>query len=207
MSPISASTLLARDDCGLTRIAVSGTVPARLMTAFLLMRHGEPDFSGLHALSVSGWPVDIGPLSASGERQVVEQIPQIEEFAPEVIVSSPVTRALHTAAVILSQVHVPFKVAFPLYDWLPDLRFQRLTMDQLRERSFEYNSLQGEWPQGDVRPWETTSMMRSRVLSVLEKYTQYRRVLVVSHQEPIRCVTGKSGVGLAELVSFDFPPA
>ncbi len=173
------------------------------MTAFLLMRHGQPDFSGLHALGVEGWPVDIAPLDPSGEKQVLDRIPQIMDFAPEVIVSSPLTRALHTATVVFSRVHLPLRVEFQLYDWLPDLGFKRLTMDELRARSSEFNSLKGEWPPGETRSWETSSIMRSRVLSVLSRYTQYKHVLAVFHQEPIRSVTGQNDVGLAAIVPFD----
>lgn len=175
------------------------------MTAFLLMRHGQPDFSGLHSLGVEGWPVDIAPLDSSGEQQVLGRIPQIMEFGPEVIVSSPLTRALHTASVVLSRVPSPLRVEFQMYDWLPDLHFQRLTMDELRARSSEFNRLKGEWPPGETRSWETSSMMRSRVLSVLGKYTHYKRVLAVFHQEPIRSVTGQNDVGLAAIVPFDLP--
>ena len=176
------------------------------MAAFLLMRHGQPDFSGLRALGVDGWPVDLAPLDSSGEKQVIDRIHQITDFAPELIISSPVTRTLHTAAVVLSRVHVPLRVEFQLYDWLPDLGLQRLTMSELRARSSEFNSLKGEWPSGETRSWETYSMMRIRVLSVLGKYRDYQRVLVVSHQEPIRSVTGKNEVGLAELLAFDLSP-
>ncbi len=148
----------------------------------------------------------MAPLDPSGERQVIDRVPQIKDFAPEVIVSSPVTRTLHTAAVVLSQVRVPLRVEFQLYDWLPDLRLQRLTMEELRARSSDFNNLKGEWPPGETRSWETYSMMRTRLLSVFSKYIDYQRVLVICHQEPIRSVTGKNTVGMAELVAFDFAP-
>lgn len=173
------------------------------MTNFLFIRHGQPDFAGLHQLDVSGWPVDIAPLDPSGEQQVMDQIPKIIEFNPEIIISSPVTRALHTAVVIVSRLYTPLKVEFPLYDWLPDLRFQRLTMDELRLRSAEFNSLNGEWPLGETRLWETASMMRKRVISVLGKYKGFKRVLVVCHQEPIHSITGQKEVGLATMVPFN----
>jgi broad specificity phosphatase PhoE len=173
------------------------------MTAFLFMRHGQPDFSGFERLNLTGWPVDIAPLSASGEQEVIKQIPQILEFDPELIVVSPVTRALHTAALLLSEMHTPFRVEFDLRDWLPDLRFQRLSMDELRSRTSEFNSLGGEWPVGENRSWEPASMVRSRVLAVLNRYLRYSRVLAVCHQEPIRSVTGSGDMGFAALVPFE----
>jgi broad specificity phosphatase PhoE len=166
------------------------------------VRHAQPDFTGLHQLDVSGWPVDIAPLDPSGEQQVMDQIPNILEFNPEIIISSPVTRALHTA-IIVARLNIPLKVEFPLYDWLPDLRFQRLTIDELRSRSGEFNRYSGEWPLGEKRLWETVSMMRKRITSVLDKYKELKRVLVVCHQEPIHSVTGQKEVGLATLVPFN----
>ena len=137
------------------------------MTTFLLMRHAQPDFSGLEKLNAAGWPVDTAPLAPSGEQQVTEKVKQLLEFGPEVIIASPVTRALHTAALLLNDLHVPLKVEFDLYDWLPDLGYRRLTMDELRARQSDYNSLKGEWPAGETRPWETASSMRRRVLAGL----------------------------------------
>jgi len=175
------------------------------MTTFLLMRHAQPDFSALERLNSAGWPVDIAPLATSGEQQVIGQMSKIIEFNPEVIVASPLTRALHTAALVLAKIDVPFKVEFDLYDWLPDIQYKRLTMDELRARQNEYNSLKGEWPAGETRPWETVSGMRRRVTDVLRKYEAYSRVLAVFHQEPIRVVSGAGEVGLAALVRFELP--
>jgi broad specificity phosphatase PhoE len=175
------------------------------MTTFPLMRHAQPDFSGLERLGVAGWPVDIAPLTPSGEQQVMGQVSQIIEFGPEAIIASPVTRALHTASLLLTELHIPFKVEFDLYDWLPDLRCQRLTMDELRARQSEYNSLKCEWPVGETRLWETASSMRLRVLAVLGKYYGYSRVLAVCHQEPIRVITGANELGLATLVRLELP--
>jgi broad specificity phosphatase PhoE len=175
------------------------------MTTFLLMRHAQPDFSGLERLNAAGWPVDIAPLASSGEQQVAERLSQILEFGPEVVIASPVTRALHTAALLLAELHIPLKVEFDLYDWLPDLRLQRLTVDELRRRQSEFNSLKGEWPAGETRLWETASSMQHRVLAVLRKYCGYSRVLAVFHQEPIQVLTGASEVGLSALVRLELP--
>jgi len=175
------------------------------MTVFILMRHAQPDFSGLERLDAAGWPVDTAPLAPSGEQQVIGQMSKIIEFNPEVIVASPLARAMHTAALVLGELHVPFKVEFDLYDWLPDIQYHRLTMDELRSRQSEFNSLKGEWPAGETRPWETASSMRRRVMDVLRKYHAYGRALAVFHQEPIRVVSGASEVGLAALVRFELP--
>lgn len=169
------------------------------MTSFLLMRHAQPDFTGLERLKAAGWPVDIAPLDPSGEQQVIGQMKQIAEFSPEIIISSPLTRALQTAVLVLVELRLPFRVEFDLRDWMPDLRYHRLTMDELRARQSEFNGLKGEWPEGETRPWETASNMHQRVSAVLGRYLNHRRVMAVSHQRPIQAVTGASAVELAGL--------
>ena len=94
------------------------------MTTFLLMRHAQPDFSGVNRWASAGWPVDLAPLTLSGEQQVKAQIPTILDFDPEVVITSPVTRALQTALSMSSDLHVPFKVEFDLHERFPDVRLQ-----------------------------------------------------------------------------------
>ena len=173
------------------------------MTFFLLMRHGQPDFSGLDKWNARGWPADIAPLAAAGEEQVRRQFDRIAEFAPEIIVSSPVTRSLHTALLVLPRVNVPCKVEFDLHDWVADLSLQRLTLEEMQRRGSEFDSRHGEWPPGETRPWETNSAMRARVLGVLSRYLTYRRVLAVFHNAPIRAVAAVADVGMAEIVPFE----
>ncbi len=174
------------------------------MTSFLLMRHGQPDFSGLNEKwNARGWPADLAPLAASGEEQVLKQLDRIASFAPEIVVASPVTRALHTALLVLPRVDVPCKVEFDLHDWVPDLALQRISLEELQKRAAEFDQLHGEWPPGETRPWETNSAMRKRVLGVLNRYLGYQRVLAVYHREPIRVIAGPVDVGMADLVPFE----
>ena len=174
------------------------------MTSFLLMRHAQPDFSGVNGWALPGWPVDLAPLAPAGEHQVKAQIPTILKFDPEVVITSPVTRALHTALLMSSDLRVPLKVEFDLHEWFPDVRLQRLNWEQLLERQAEFETLKGEWPSGESRPWETATSMRERLLAVLRRYISFRRVLVISHQEPIRAISQVNEVGHASLIRFEW---
>ncbi len=173
------------------------------MTSFLLMRHGQPDFSGLEKWNARGWPADLAPLAALGEEQVSRQLDRIADFGPEIIVASPITRALQTAMLVLPRAAVPCKVEFDLHDWVADLSLQRITLEELQKRQYEFDACHGEWPPGETRSWETFSAMRSRVLGVLNRYRDHRRVLAVFHNAPIRSVTDVRDVGMAELVPFE----
>jgi broad specificity phosphatase PhoE len=168
------------------------------------MRHAQPDFSGVNRWAPPGWPVDLAPLAPTGEDQVKAQIPTVLKFDPEVVITSPVTRALHTALCMSSDLRVPLKVEFDLREWFPDVRLKRLSWEQLLERQEEFETLKGEWPLGETRPWETVTSMRERLLSVFRRYTSFRRVVANSHQEPIRAIAEVNEVGHASLTRLEW---
>lgn len=157
------------------------------MTSFLLMRHGEPDFSDCDKWP--GWGSDLAPLTLAGEEQVIRQISKIREFNPEIILSSPMTRALQSAILVRSGLGVPFKVKFNLHEWIPDMSFRSRSLKDFQSFQSEYYRLNGEWPAGETRCWEPFSAMNLRALTVLRKYLKYKRVLVICHGQIIKSVT------------------
>ena len=173
------------------------------MTSFLLMRHADPDYSGPRKWNAPGWGADLAPLTDLGEYQVIQQLPKIQDFNPELVISSPATRALHSALVIRPALQAPFKVEFDLHEWVPDQSFQWKTLNDVETLQADFYRLNGEWPDGETRPWETLSSMRKRSLSVFRKYFNYKRVLVIYHGELINSVTGKRPVAYAGLVPLE----
>jgi broad specificity phosphatase PhoE len=171
------------------------------MTAFLLMRHAQPDFSIPDQRK--GWGRDLAPLTDSGEEQVRCQLGKIRECSPQIVISSPLTRAVHSASIVVADLQVPFKVEFELHEWIPDMTYQQQSFAEVQILQAEFEGFNGEWPLGETRPWETVSRMRGRALSVLRKYLNYDRILVVSHGTLIKAVTGVSNVELAGLVPFE----
>jgi broad specificity phosphatase PhoE len=173
------------------------------MTTFLLMRHGEPDFSGPRKWKAPGWGADLAPLTGLGEKQVLQQLDRIREFNPVVGISSPLSRALHSSLVLCSRLGIPFKVEFDLHEWVPDSSFRWQTLDDVLPLQADYHRCQGKYPPGETRPWETLASVRSRSLAVLRRYLGYRRVLVVCHGELIRALTGETKTEYAGLVPFE----
>jgi len=74
-------------------------------------------------MDAPGWGADLAPLTDLGEYQVIQQLPKIQDFNPELVISSPATRALHSALVIRPALQAPFKVEFDLHEWVPDQSF------------------------------------------------------------------------------------
>lgn len=173
------------------------------MTSFLLMRHGEPDYSGPNKWHAPGWGADLAPLTSAGEQQVAQQLGAILEFGPEMVIVSPTSRALHTALVLRQELPVPFKVEFDLHEWVPDRAFQWQTLADVRKLGAEYERCSGEWPPGETRPWESVSSVRFRALAVFRRYLTYHRVLAISHAMLIEAVAGVNSVNLAGLVPLN----
>ncbi len=173
------------------------------MTSFLLMRHGEPDYSGPRKWDTPGWGADLAPLSELGEQQVRQQLSRIRQFDPDVVVTSPATRAIHSALVLRQELMTPFRVEFDLHEWVPDMTFQWRTLSEVEKLQLEYKKLEGEWPPGEKRPWERMQSVRSRAIGVFHKYISYGRVLVVCHGQLINAVTGNDQIELAGLEPFN----
>jgi broad specificity phosphatase PhoE len=138
-----------------------------------------------------------------GEHQVIQQLPKIQDFHPEIVISSPATRALHSALVLRSVLQATFKVEFDLHEWVPDRSFHWQTLEDVETLQSDFYCLKGEWPDGETRPWETLSSMRTRSFSVFRKYFNYKRVLVICHGELINAVTGKRPIEYAGLVPLE----
>ena len=177
------------------------------LTLFLLMRHGKADFSGPNKWNAHGWSSELAPLTEIGEKQVMQQIGRILEFNPEIVLSSPATRALQSALILRSGLSVPFKVEFDLHEWVPDRNFQWRNIKEVDRLRADFIQCNGEYPVGETRPWETLSHMQSRATAVLRKYISYKRVLVVCHGELIKSLTQKdhfdTHMDNASLVPFE----
>jgi broad specificity phosphatase PhoE len=173
------------------------------LTIFLLMRHGEADFSGPNRWNAPEWSAELAPLTEIGERQVIRKLDEILEFDPEIVISSPATRALQSALILRSRLTVPFKVEFDLHEWVPDRNFQWRSLQDVEKLYADFIQFNGEYPSGETRPWETLSNMRSRAIVVLIKYIGYKRVLAVCHGELIKSFTNKTNIDNANLVPFE----
>ena len=116
------------------------------MTQFLLIRHGEPAWHLPKAKGAIGWGVDIAPLTEDGVRQVKGLIPQVRDGSPDLFISSPTSRTLHTCALLSSAVAIPFEVEFDLHEWIPDTRMRWTSIEEVREAMNELENMNGEWP-------------------------------------------------------------
>ena len=170
------------------------------MTEFLLIRHGKPDYSHPAKWNTIGWGADLAPLSKNGILQIQSKIETLRAWAPQIVICSSMTRALQSALVICSKIHIPCEVEFDLHEWVPDRSFQWQTLEEVLRFQQDYYDNKGECPINEQRTWESLSHMRGRACKVLRKYSEYERVLVVCHGMLIESLANVKGIAFAGTV-------
>ena len=143
-----------------------------------------------------GWATHIVPLTENGIRQIEHASKSLSAEDPQLVISSPMSRALQSAAILGRMLDLPLRVEFDLHEWI--CRWQH-SFELVREAVAEMQTLGGEWPPGETRAWEPMSSVRDRAGRVLERYRTFRRVVVVCHEMVILSLTGKR-LGFAESV-------
>lgn len=161
-----------------------------MKTKFILVRHGEPRYDEVIEKGYVGMGYDLGKLSDNGVRQAEERAKDPLLNDAEIIISSPYTRALQTAAIISRLTDIPLTVENDLHEWMPDTKF---LFDLDANESFqEYLSAQGVRNVGHTYRWESYPDLKKRVQLTLIKYKNYKKVIVVCH-----------GIVMSTLTRFD----
>ncbi len=159
---------------------------------FILVRHGSPDWNLADQRRLRGGTRDWVPLSPQGVEEVRQAAERLRgEMNAGLIVASPMTRALHTAAILSRALDLPFEVEYDLHEWLPHLNQDFDSFDFVLKAAAEMDSRGGEWPSGESRCWEPLSSVRRRVLAVLRRYQREQAVIVVCHGVVISGLTGE----------------
>ncbi|MGI9147265.1 MAG: histidine phosphatase family protein [Chloroflexota bacterium] len=169
---------------------------------FHLMRHADTDWTLVNERRLVGAANDLAPLTDLGIRQVEAAVAQVRPLGIGLILTSPMTRALQTAA-LLSRA---LDVEFDLHEWVPDLTFSWTTPEEVLALIEHMRRHGGEWPCGESRPaWEPMSAVRQRGLGVLSRHaTATYPIGVVTHGGVIESLTGRT-VGLTDILSYDLP--
>ncbi len=177
------------------------------MTAIYLLRHGEADYQPVRERQWPGSMADLAPLSARGQQQASAAAERLAEVAATMLVCSPMTRALQTAAVVSCQLGLPIEIAFDLHEWLPDDTFSWHTHAEVLDYVDDFDSCGGEWPVGERRPWEPMSAVRRRASTALRAATASNpgdgALVAVCHEMVIRSLTGAVKTGTGEFRRID----
>lgn len=174
------------------------------MTTFIFVRHGEPDYPSTLDWEKMSLAKNFAGLTEQGRDQIKNSCKKLKEYNAEIIVSSPFTRTLEGAAIMARELNLDVIVEHNLYEWQADLTYSIENEDVLRNLVDEYCDLDGFYPEGETRVWETTEMVRTRVIRALEKYKNYERVIISGHGMMIQAVLGrKVPVNYGDIVEIE----
>lgn len=156
------------------------------MTRLYLVRHGETEWNRLRRIQGSS---DI-PLNDTGRAQAVAVAEILSGHSFDVIVSSPLSRALETATIIANRLSMPLPLMF----------------GELVERNYgdaegsNSDDLAQRYPPGTEIPGqETRAQVTERVIGVLHELAQRypeADILAVAHGGVIRSVVEHAAPGL-----------
>lgn len=169
-----------------------------------MIRHGEPDYMLGDERGFIGHGHDLAPLTAAGIEQVENAAMDGRLNDAEIIVASPYTRALQTAAIISRVTGIKLVVEVDLREWQPDLTFQYKNFDESLESYRDYDLHNGEYPCGETRKWERKSDVKKRVGLVIEKYAgKYEKIIMVCHGMVMCTVCDQKDIHYAEIIEYE----
>lgn len=172
----------------------------------IFIRHGEPDKSKVDERGFIGQGRDMAPLSEVGIRQA-EKVSRDSLLKDcQIIVSSPYTRALQTAAIISKNTGLGMAVEVDLHEFIPDKTFQVKGEEENKLLHKDFMMCRGEYPKGETRKWETITEIINRSKPVLDKYVDlgYEKIIVVAHGGVIRRYTGVGLIGHCEVCEVEY---
>ena len=165
------------------------------MTKFILIRHGEPTYKEVENLGFKGHGFDLAPLTSNGILEVKETIKDEIFKNSDILISSPYTRTMQTASIITSKYNLDINVEILLHEWIPDLTGTYHTKEEMvRNLRIARRAFEGKTKTEDltfINNIEPLEEVKKRGLLVLDKYTNYNKVIVVTHGMMINMLTNK----------------
>lgn len=174
------------------------------MTKLILIRHGEPDYSLVTERGFKGHGRDLGSLTPNGIEQAKAAAKDERLKGAKLIVSSPYTRALQTAAIISKETQLDINIELDIHEWLPDLTFNYGNDDIVKVAAKECTACKGDYINTDSRNWEKLSAVASRAFKSLENYLCYDKIIVVTHGVVMRQFKFQPSIPYCGILEVDF---
>jgi broad specificity phosphatase PhoE len=174
------------------------------MTKLILIRHGEPDYSLVTERGFKGHGRDLAALTAKGIEQAKAASKDERLKGASLIVSSPYTRTLQTAAIISKETQLDINIELDIHEWLPDLTFNYDNDDIVKVAAKECTTYKGEYTDADPRNWEKLSTVADRAFKSLEKYLCHDKIIVVTHGVVMRQFKFQPSIPYGGLMEIDF---
>lgn len=179
--------------------------PERISMEILFVRHAQPDYAPVTSRKYKGHGRDLAPLSDEGVDQAYYTALDPRFEGAELIVSSPYTRALQTAAIISRLCNLPLRVEVDLHEWIVDLNFDFDNYRFVREAAKEAEKYGGIPNDQCVYQWESYRSLADRAFRVLDQYRQHKKLIVVTHGILIRQFVPDREVPLGGVIEYELP--
>jgi len=172
---------------------------------FFFVRHGETDYSLRNIGIYRGKGADLAPLTLDGIEQIQVTAKNLALQGADLIISSPYTRAVQTAAILAGELGCSVIVETDLHEWLADKTGAFVDDAQAEEACVEYITNRGRYPEGEPKAWETAEAVRRRVMAVLGRYRSLEKVIVVGHGMMIQAATNTRHIEYGQIIPFLYP--
>lgn len=174
------------------------------MQKIVFMRHSEPDYSFVEGKKYIGHGIDLAQLTEKGI-QIAENASFDSRLNnAEVIVSSPYTRALQTAAIISKNRQLNIKVELDLHEWMPDLYFQYSSNEEARKVNRLCIDQKGVCPEDSKIKYESLENVFNRAKKALLHYSGYKKIIVVTHGIVMRRFVFQPDIPYCGILEVDF---
>ncbi len=169
---------------------------------FYLVRHGKTDYREKNTKIYKGFGTNLAPLSSVGIQQLKTTAKDERLMDADIIICSPYTRALQSAAILSKELQIDIAVETDLHEWVANKNYIFRDDDIAEENYKEFLDSDGVY-RNEEKEWEDNSILSNRILSVLEKYKGYKKVIVVCHGMIIRSISKGDYLNNGEIFEYD----
>lgn len=174
------------------------------MALFYLIRHGEPDYDAVAKIGFYGFGRSFAPLSENGLKQAEKVAGDSRLLDADMIICSPYTRALQTAAIISRKIDKEIIVEPELHEWIVDKTNSITSSEEVAALGKEFQDYKGVYPEGQEMRWESLASLRERIKRVADKYTDYGKVIIVGHGMAFRVLKYIENIAPGEIVECKY---
>ena len=174
------------------------------MQKVVFIRHGQQNYSDVLYRKYIGHGIDLATLTHNGIKMAESVSLDNRLDNAEIIVSSPLTRAMHTAAIISKNRQLDIKVELDLQEWIPDLSFKYSSEDEIIRAEELCTLHRGVCPDDCEIKFENFESVFNRAKTALLRYSRYEKIIVVSHSVVIRRFISYPNIPHCGIIEMDF---
>lgn len=171
---------------------------------FYLIRHGEVDYAKLGKKIYQGGGGNLVPLTENGIKQIKETAKDLRLNNADIIISSPYTRAVQSAAILSKELQIDMVIEDDIHEWLAEKNLNDLPNGIAEKHLHEFNIYNGDYPDGKEFLWEDNIILSKRLHKTLDKYKSYEKVIVVCHGILIHSVFKDHWLENGEVIEYDY---